>query len=121
MSKFMNKHKRETILIGIGLIALSLFLHYLHYKTFNDLHHTLIFLFADIAFIPMDVFFTAFVIERLLEKREKNHKREKLIMIKGVFFSEFGADLLEEFSKGDRDIERFIKGSLYKIKWTKRR
>ena len=57
----MKKHKKETILIGIGLILLSIFLHYLHYLTFKDLHHTLIFLFADIAFIPMDVFFTDFV------------------------------------------------------------
>ena len=43
----MNKHKRETIMIGVGLIVLSLFLHYLHYLTFRDLHHTLIFLFAN--------------------------------------------------------------------------
>lgn len=119
MGKFMNRHRMETILIGIGLIVLSLFLHYLHYLTFNDLHHTLIFLFADIAFIPMDVFFTAFVIEKLLEKREKNHKREKLIMIKGVFFSEFGADLLEEFSKGDRDIESITKVAIVNKEWEK--
>ena len=98
---YMNKHKRETIMIGVGLIALSLFLHYLHYLVFRDLHHTLIFLFADIAFIPMEVFFTAFIIEKLLENREKEHRMEKLSMIKGVFFSEFGADLLEEFAKGD--------------------
>ncbi|MBP1889052.1 hypothetical protein J2Z53_000631 [Clostridium moniliforme] len=114
-----NKHKRETILIGIGLIALSLFLHYVHFLIFKDLHHTLIFLFADIAFIPMEVFFTAFVIERLLEDREKAHKMEKLNMIKGIFFSEFGTDLLEEFSKGDRDIENITKVAIVNKEWGK--
>lgn len=103
--KKVKKHTKETIVIGIFLIGLSLFLHFLHYKIFHDLHHTLIFLFADIAFIPMDVFFTAFVIEKLLDKREKAHKLEKLIIIKGVFFSEFGTDLLEEFTKCDDNVK----------------
>lgn len=117
MKKVINKHERETILIGVGLIVLSLFLHYLHYKIFNDLHHTLIFLFADIAFIPMEVFFTAFVIEKFMESREKNHKMEKLVMIKGIFFSEFGEDLLEEFSKGDSNIKSVTKEAVINKEW----
>ena len=116
----MNKHKRETIMIGVGLIALSLFLHYLHYLVFRDLHHTLIFLFADIAFIPMEVFFTAFIIEKLLENREKEHRMEKLSMIKGVFFSEFGADLLEEFAKGDKDIKNLANVAIVNKDWSKK-
>ena len=52
----MSKQKKEFLMIGIGLIGLSLVLHYVHYLIFQDLHHTLIFLFADIAFIPMEVF-----------------------------------------------------------------
>ncbi|MGL4569956.1 MAG: hypothetical protein ACRCVJ_02685 [Clostridium sp.] len=116
----MNKHKKETILIGVGLIVLSIFLHYLHYLTFRDLHHTLIFLFADIAFIPMDVFFTAFVIERLLESREKVHNMEKVNMIKGVFFSEFGSDLLEELAKGDRHISNLSNLAIVDKEWGKK-
>ena len=116
----MKKHKKETILIGIGLILLSIFLHYLHYLTFKDLHHTLIFLFADIAFIPMDVFFTAFVIEKLLASREKVHNMEKLNMIKGVFFSEFGSDLLEELTKGDRNISNLSKIAIVDKEWGKK-
>ena len=119
MKKTMNKHQKETIFIGVGLIVLSLFLHYLHYKIFNDLHHTLIFLFADIAFIPMDVFFTAFVIEKFIEGREKSHKMEKLMMIKGIFFSEFGEDLLEEFSKGDANVENIAKQAIVNKEWKK--
>ena len=76
----MKKKTKETVIIGIGLVVLSLLLHYVHYLIFKDAHHTLIFLFADIAFIPMEVFFTTLIIDRLLEKREKNHFLEKLNM-----------------------------------------
>lgn len=103
--KKMKKHTRETVLTGIVLIALSAFLYFLHYEIFHDLHHTLIFLFEDIAFIPIDVFFTALVIEKFLDKRDISHKLEKLIIIKGVFFSELGDEILKEFAKCDKNVK----------------
>ena len=53
------KRTKETILIGSGLVILSILLHYLHVVIFKDVHHTMIFLFADIAFIPLEVFLTS--------------------------------------------------------------
>ena len=107
MKKTMNKHQKETIFIGVGLIVLSLFLHYLHYKVFNDLHHTLIFLFADIAFIPMEVFFTTIVIDKMLERFNavikeveeetgiiiNNEDIDKLINIASMIEKEASADI----------------------------
>lgn len=113
----LDKYKKETYVIGVSLIGLSLILHYFHYLIFKDLHHTLIFLFADIAFIPMDVFFTAFIIEKLLENREIHHKMEKLIIIKGVFYTELGNNLLEEFVKGDSRVEEIRRDAFIKKNW----
>ncbi|MDU4419804.1 MAG: hypothetical protein E7I73_12400, partial [Clostridium perfringens] len=104
----MSKQKKEFLMIGIGLIGLSLVLHYVHYLIFQDLHHTLIFLFADIAFIPMEVFFTTLVIDKLLEKREKEHLRDKLSMLIGVFFSELGTDILNTFFIGKDFLLKFL-------------
>ena len=101
----MKKRRKETFIIGGALIALSLLLHYGHYLIFNDLHHTLIFLFADIAFIPMEVFFTTLVLDKFLEKRQNQHLFEKLNMIIGVFYTEVGTRLLHEFAESDDDIE----------------
>ena len=67
----MKKKTKETILIGTGLVALSLFLHYIHYLIFKDAHHTMIFLVADIAFIPMDVFFTTLILDRFRKERKR--------------------------------------------------
>ena len=97
----MKKKTKETILIGAGLVILSLVLHYIHILLFKDVHHTLIFLVADIAFIPMEVFFTTIVIDRMLEKREKEHLLEKLNMLIGLFYTELGTKLLSDIVKGD--------------------
>lgn len=98
-----NKKYIDTILIAIVLISISLGLFYIQCRIFDDLQHTLSLLFANIAFIPMNIFFTAFVIENLIEKRNRHHKMEKLIMIQGVFFSEFGSEVLEKFVKHDEE------------------
>lgn len=115
----MSKQKKEFLMIGIGLIGLSLVLHYVHYLIFQDLHHTLIFLFADIAFIPMEVFFTTLVIDKLLEKREKEHLRDKLSMLIGVFFSELGTDILNTFVYADDNTEIISKEALVTKEWNK--
>ena len=115
----MSKQKKDFLMIGIGLIGLSLVLHYVHYLIFQDLHHTLIFLFADIAFIPMEVFFTTLVIDKLLEKREKEHLRDKLSMLIGVFFSELGTDILNTFVYADDNTEIIAKEALVTKEWNK--
>lgn len=114
----MKKRTRETIFIGAGLVVLSLFLHYVHFLIFRDAHHTLIFLFADIAFIPMEVFFTTLIIDKLLEKREKDHFLEKLNMLIGVFYTEIGTKILNVIVKGDENINLLKCNNLIKNNWT---
>ena len=100
-----NKKKyNEMFLIGLGLIVLSIILHFIHVIIFKDVHHTMIFWIADIAFIPMEVFFTTLIIERLLESREKKHHKEKLNMLVGVFYTEIGSQLLSTFAATDAKV-----------------
>ncbi|WP_300349738.1 hypothetical protein [Clostridium sp.] len=115
----MSKQRKEFLVIGAGLIGLSLFLHYLHYLIFGDLHHTLIFLFADIAFIPMEVFFTTLVLDKLLEKREKEHLKDKLSMLIGVFFSELGTDILNTFVHADENADKIASEAIVTKAWDK--
>lgn len=102
--------------IGTGLIALSAFLHYVHYVLFHDLHHTLIYLVADIAFIPLEVFFVTMVLDRFLENREKSHVMEKLNMLVGLFYNEIGTDLFTSLVNADLEVDEMREDCIVTIK-----
>lgn len=90
----MWKRNRWFIVAGLILVGLSAVLHYAHYLVFHDAHHTLIYLAGDIAFIPLEVFLVAVVIERIMSKHERDERMRQMNMPIGVFFGEVGTDLL---------------------------
>lgn len=115
----MKKHK-DLFIIGAILIGLSVVLHYGHYLMFHDTHHLFIFLVADIAFIPLEVFFVTVVIDRILEKKreKKGHLIEKkLNMLVGLFFSEVGLEMLRAFADADTKLATIKSGCELTMNW----
>lgn len=102
--------------IGVGLISLSALLHYLHYLVFQDLHHTMIYLTADIAFIPLEVFFVTMVLDKILENREKKHLLEKLNMLIGLFYNEIGLDIFDSLVQADKEINSLSENCILTVK-----
>lgn len=96
----MKKYK-NIVVLGIVLIGLSFILNAIHFMIFNDLHHILIFLLADIAFIPLEVFFVSIVLERIIEKRDQQQIMKKINMLVGLFYQELGNQLLSVLVKAD--------------------
>jgi hypothetical protein len=96
----MKKHK-QTIVLGMLLIGLSVLLHGVHYLIFGDLHHIMIFLIADIAFVPLEVFFVSVVLERVIEKRDERMITKKLNMLIGLFYQEIGNLILTHLVHAD--------------------
>jgi hypothetical protein len=88
----MNNRK-YFITIALLLIFISGIAYYIHYLLFHDLHHILIFLVGDIAFLPLEVLIVGLVIERILAKREMDERMQKLNMVIGAYFSEVGRPL----------------------------
>lgn len=97
--------KKDRVILGVGLILLSVLLHSVHYVLFHDMHHLMVFLVADIAFIPLEVFFVSMVLDRLIEKREHAKTVNKMNMIVGLFYQEVGNSLLTEFVRADRGLD----------------
>lgn len=97
--------KNDYIKIGIVLIVLSAALHGIHFLIFKDLHHILLYLLGDIAFIPLEVFLVTLVIDRLLEGRERTKLMEKLNMLIGLFYRELGQEMLKTCVAADAQIE----------------
>jgi hypothetical protein len=93
------------LLLGGIFAAASALLYFIHYLIFQDVHHIFIYMVGDLAFLPLEVFLVVLVIERVLNRREKQAVHEKLNMVTGAFLSEVGnnllLDLLNCFPKKD--------------------
>lgn len=113
-----NSNTRWQIFLGLFLVFLSFLLYSIHYLFFRDLHHIMIYLVGDIAFLPIEVLLVTLIIHQVLNSREKRIRLEKLNMVIGTFFSEVGTKLLAYFSDCDPGLN-VIKGHLVvKENWT---
>jgi hypothetical protein len=112
------KHFRWQVLLGTSLVLLSALVYYLHYVLFHDAHHIFIYLVGDIAFVPVEVLLVTLIIHRLLERREKQSRLEKMNMVIEAFFSEVGTSLLKVFSDCDSGTEEMKKDLSSVDKWS---
>jgi hypothetical protein len=87
------------VYLALGFLALSGVLYFVHYLIFHDVHHIFIYLLGDLAFLPLEVLLVVLIIERVLARREKLDKLEKLNMVVGAFFTEVGSHLLTDLLK----------------------
>ncbi len=112
------KSIRWQIRLGVILIILSAVVYLIHFMIFRDPHHILIYLFGDIAFVFVEVMMVTLVIHRVLNIHEKRERLEKLNMLIGVFFSDFGTDLLIFFSNSDPNLDKIKKDLIVEKDWT---
>jgi hypothetical protein len=112
------KIQKWQILFGVILIWISAILYMLHYYIYHDLHHILIYLLGDIAFIPVQVLLVTLVIEGLLNFRDKKNKMAKLNMVIGTFFSDTGTELAGKFFKLDNELQKIQNQLVIKDDWT---
>lgn len=112
------KHFKWQVLLGTSLVLLSALVYYVHYVLFHDAHHIFIYLVGDIAFVPVEVLLVTLIIHRLLERREKRSRLEKMNMVIETFFSEVGTRLLKVFSDCNSGTEEIRKDLSSVAKWS---
>jgi hypothetical protein len=117
MKKRVKKY-RWQIMLGIGLVILTVLLYLVHFLIFHDARHIFIYLLGDIAFIPIQVLLVTLIIENLLNIREKKSKMAKLNMVIGTFFSDTGTKLAEYFYKVDPDADGIHNDLVIADDWT---
>lgn len=111
--------KKNTLFLGLLLIGLSIILHVIHFAIFQDLHHIVIYLLADIAFIPLEVFFVSLVLDKLIEKREHLQVVKKINMLVGLFYQELGNDLLTAIAGADENL--FCQNTKVDFQWDEKK
>jgi hypothetical protein len=84
---------------------MSVFVYFLHFMIFRDLHHIFIYLIGDVGFVFIEVLLVTLVIHGVLEEREKRARLNKLNMVIGAFFSEVGTTLLDLLASKDPGVK----------------
>ena len=112
------KQIKWQLLFGLALVMLSALWYFAHYLLFHDVHHILIYLIGDIAFVPIEVLLVTLIIHQLLDRKEKHARLEKLNMVIGTFFSEVGTTLLTRFSDHDPGLDGIKKGLIVTGDWS---
>jgi hypothetical protein len=102
MKRFFN----WQIVLAMILVTLSAVFYVVHYLVFRDMHHIMLYLIGDIAFLFLDVLIVMLLLHSLLEFREKRSILKKLNMVIGTFFIEMGTELMRMCSRLDADAAR---------------
>ena len=113
----MKKINWQIFLVP-GLIAVSVFLFFIHFVIYDNADYIFNSVLARIAFVPIQVLLIALVINRLLTYHEKRKRLEKLNMIVGAFFTEVGNYLLAYFSTYDNQEKELSAELSFDGTWT---
>ena len=89
-----RRERRFLLLVGAGLVAISVVIYLVNYFIFWDGRDLIFYLLIDLAFLPIEVLVVGVIVERIITRREKDAIALKLNMVIGAFFSELGTPLV---------------------------
>ena len=94
----MDEHKRWKIKFSILMVILIIIIYGSNYLVLGDGEHIISYVWTHLGFIPVDILIVAFLLDEIIEKKEKEAMLEKLDMLMSTFFSEVGNDLISQLS-----------------------
>jgi hypothetical protein len=113
------KRIRWYVILCSILIILFIAFNLIHFAIFKDSSFLLLWNLTNLAFLPVSVLFVSIIIEELLSIREKRARLEKLNIVIGIFFSNYGTELLNKLIAFDKNIPSVKSTMLVNAKWSK--
>ncbi len=104
--------------IIIFFVSISMVIFCLHYAIFHDLKNLAYYAIFNIASLFLEVIIVTFVIQRVLDYREKQSLLNKLNMEIGAFYSEAGTTLIKLFSSSDKGSSKIGEGLCMTNEWS---
>ena len=98
----MNEHKSWKIKFSILMVILIIIIYGSNYLVLGDAEHIISYIWTHLGFIPVDILVVAFLLDEIIERKEKEAMLEKLDMIMSTFFSELGNDLITQLSSANK-------------------
>ena len=99
------KNLKQYLFVSFNLIFLSFIMFLVHDLIFGQLENTVYYSLMSLCFIPINILAVTLVFETVMEKRSKTERMNKLNMLVGLFFSDFGFSLLTLIAASDNNIK----------------
>lgn len=110
--------KSWQLRLGLFLVFLSALTYFIHFLVFEDLHHILIYLVGDVAFVFIEVLLVTLIIHELLDRREKEALIGKMSTVVGAFFSELGRPMIVMILKHETEQRSWVTDLRITKDWT---
>lgn len=94
----MSKRLSWKMKFSIVMVILIIIIYGSNYLVLGDAEHIISYIWTHLGFIPVDILVVAFLLDEIIEKKEKEAMLEKLDMLMSTFFSEVGNDLISQLS-----------------------
>lgn len=94
----MKKYRWYIFLTAV-LVGMSAIVYITQIIIFHKENDTFFYMLQDLSFVPINVLIVTFIIDKLLQKKEKESLISKLNMVIGLFFSEVGLSLITSLLK----------------------
>ncbi|MBN1907658.1 MAG: hypothetical protein JW927_21450 [Deltaproteobacteria bacterium] len=112
------KNWKWYLTIVLVLILSSALFYLIQIIIFHKTGDTFFYMLQDISFVPIQVLFVTFVLDRLMKKREKDSFLNKLNMIIGVFYNDIGVDFIKLCNNFIQDIAETGRHLTISAKWS---
>ena len=97
----MSKRMSWKVKFSIIMILLIIIIYGSNYLVLGDAEHIISYVWTHLGFIPVDIL-VAFLLDEIIERKEKEAMLEKLDMLMSTFFSEVGNDLISQLSAANK-------------------
>ena len=94
----MSKRLSWKVKFSIIMVLLIIIIYGSNYLVLGDAEHIISYVWTHLGFIPVDILLVAFILDEIIEKKEKEAMLEKLDMLMSTFFSEVGNELISQLS-----------------------
>lgn len=94
----MSERISWKVKFSILMVVLIIIIYGSNYLVLGDAEHIISYIWTHLGFIPVDILLVAFLLDEIIEKKEKESMLEKLDMLMSTFFSEVGNELITQLS-----------------------
>ena len=98
----MSERMSWKVKFSILMVILIIIIYGSNYLVLGDAEHIISYIWTHLGFIPVDILIVAFLLDEIIEKKEKEAMLEKLDMLMSTFFSEVGNELISQLSAANK-------------------